>query len=134
MICEGRANNCFASKPSQYPTPGKGKEGTCVATLIFPGSPQAGELVRRGDPVTRDRGLQSPIPAFRGSVVREGDNPISGAIADVVGRSLDPAKPCLLEQPSQATPRIRFSNTLGAPQLLTDVIKALRVGGLRAAE
>jgi hypothetical protein len=84
--------------------------------------------------VTRGRGLQSPIPAFRGSVVREGDNPISGAIADVVGRSLDPAKPCLLEQPSQATPRIRFSNTLGAPQLLTDVIKALRVGGLCAAK
>ena len=51
-----------------------------------------------------------------------------------MGGCLGAAKPRLLKQPAQATTHIRFTNFLGTPHLLADVIEALRAGGLRAAK
>src|SRR6516165_886533 len=76
---------------------------TCFRTTcapFFPRSREAGEFFCRGNPVTRNRSLQSLIPAFRGTVVREGDNPIRGAIANIaniVGGGLDAIKSRLLK-------------------------------------
>ena len=117
-LTDGRSRHHLRSSPSQYPTPRESKEGSRIATPFFPRSREAGEFFCRGNPVTRDRSLQSLIPAFRGAVVREGDNPIRGAIADIVGGGLDAIKSRLLKQPAQATTRIRFGNSLPVlPQL-----------------
>ena len=111
-LTDGRSRYHLRSSPSQYPTPRESKEGSRIATPFFPRSREAVEFFWRGNPVTRNRSLQSLIPAFRGAVVREGDSPIRGAIADIVGGGLDAIKSRLLKQPAQATTCIRFGNSL----------------------
>ena len=99
-LTDGRSRYHLRSSPSQYPTPRESKEGSRIATPFFPRSREAVEFFCRGNPVTRNRSLQSLIPAFRGAVVREGDNPIRGAIANIaniVGGGLDAIKSRLLK-------------------------------------
>src|SRR5215472_3939169 len=81
-----------------------------------------------------NRRLKLSISAFYGSGVRKRCNLIVGAITDVMGGGLNPTKPRLVEQPSQATTCIRFGNALRTPKLLADVVEALRVGRLRASK
>jgi hypothetical protein len=79
-------------------------------------------------------GAQLPIPAFDGSVAREGHDPIGRPVADVVSKRFNAAEFSFLKKPAQVTTHIRLGDSGRTPNLLADVVKTLGASRLPAGK